>query len=100
MVAFGIIILIRGLIKNDRIAGGWSIRPLALVTLGIVVFGFLIEHLGMAPSLLAMFFISALGGREFKFKEVLILSGVMIFAGWLIFIYGMGMQLILFSWSW
>lgn len=100
MVAFGIIMIIRGLIKNDQIAGGWGIRPLALVTLGIIVFGFFIERLGMAPSLLAMFFISALGGREFKFKEVLILSIVMIFAGWLIFIFGMGVQLSLFSWSW
>jgi hypothetical protein len=100
MVAFGIIVIIRGLIKNDRIEGRWGIRPLALVTLGIIVFGFLMERLGMAPSLLAMFFISALGGREFQSKEVLILSVVMIFASWLIFIYGMGVQLNLFSWSW
>ncbi len=100
MVTFGIIVIIRGLIKNDQIVGGWGIRPLALVTLGIIIFGFLIERLGMAPSLLAMFFISALGGREFNFKEVLILSIVMIFAAWLIFIFGMGVQLTLFSWSW
>jgi len=100
MATFGMIIIIRGLIKNDRIEGRWGIRPLALVTLGIIVFGFLMERLGMAPSLLAMFFISALGGREFQFKEVLILSIVMIFASWLIFIYGMGVQLNLFSWSW
>jgi hypothetical protein len=100
MAAFGMIVIIRGLIKNDRIVGGWGVRPLALVTLGIVVFGFLVERLGMAPSLLAMFFISALGGHEFKFKEVLLLSTLMIFASWLIFIYGMGVQLKLFSWTW
>ena len=32
------------------------------------------EHFGLIPALVAMFFIAAFGGHEFKFVEVLILA--------------------------
>ena len=99
MTAFGLYILVRGLIKGGKIEGEWAIRPLILAVLGIVAFGFLMERLGMVPALLAMFFISAFGGPEFKFKEVLILFVVMTFAACGVFIYGLGLPYRLFWWS-
>lgn len=99
MIAFGLYVMVRGLIKGEKIEGAWGIRPLVLVTLGLVVFGFIMERLGMVPALFALFFISALGGHEFKFKEVLILASVMTVAAWGIFIYGLGLPYRLFWWS-
>jgi uncharacterized membrane protein YidH (DUF202 family) len=91
LTAFGLYVMARGLIKGEKVAGVWGIRPLILLSLGIVAFGFLIDHLGMVPALVVLFFISALGGREFKLKEVLILTVVMTVASWAIFIYGLGL---------
>lgn len=99
MIAFGLYVMARGLIKGEKIEGVWGIRPLVLVTLGLVVFGFIMERLGMVLALFALFFISALGGHEFKFKEVLILASVMTAAAWGIFIYGLGLPYRLFWWS-
>ena len=99
MLAFGLYIMARGLIKGEKIEGAWGIRPLVLVTLGLVAFGFIMERLGMVLALFALFFISALGGHEFKFKEVLILAVVMTAAAWGIFIYGLGLPYRLFWWS-
>ncbi|OFW65190.1 MAG: hypothetical protein A2Y74_02150 [Actinobacteria bacterium RBG_13_63_9] len=96
---FGVYLLLRGLIRRVEIEGVWGIRPLALITLGIVAFGFLMDRLGMVVALLALFFISALGGHEFKFKEVLILTVVMTVACWGIFIYGLALPYRLFFWG-
>jgi predicted cobalt transporter CbtA len=43
----------------------------------MLAFGFLLPRLGLVPALVAMFFIAALGGREFRWREVLVLSIVM-----------------------
>lgn len=99
LTAFGLFIMIRGLIKGEKIAGVWGMRPLILLNLGVVVFGFIIDRFGMVPSLVALFFISALGGKEFKFKEVLILTIVMTVASWVIFIYGLNLPYRLFIWE-
>ena len=98
MTAFGLYIMVRGLIKGEKVEGVWGIRPLALVTLGIVAFGFLMDRLAMVPALIALFFISAFGGHQFKFKEVLILAVIMTVASWGIFVYGLGLPYRLFSW--
>jgi hypothetical protein len=99
LTAFGLFIMVRGLIKGEKIAGVWGIRPLILLNLGVIAFGFLIDRFGMAPSLVVLFFISALGGKEFKFKEVLILTVAMTVASWALFIYGLGIPLRLFIWE-
>ena len=99
LIAFGLYIMVRGLIVGEKIAGVWGIRPLVLLNLGIVAFGFLIDRFGMVPSLVALFFISALGGKEFKLKEVLILTAVMTAASWALFIYALHMPFRLFIWG-
>jgi uncharacterized membrane protein YidH (DUF202 family) len=91
LIAFGLYVMGCGLIKGEKIEGVWGIRPLVLLSLGILAFGFLIDRFGMVPALVVLFFISALGGQEFKLKEVLILTVVMTMASWVIFIYGLGL---------
>ena len=55
----------------------WGWRPLAFVTLAMLLFGFVITRLGLIPALVAMFFACAAAGREFRFREVLVLTVVM-----------------------
>ena len=99
LICFGVYVMLRGVFSGVKIEGAWGIRPLALITLGIVVFGFLMDRMGMVPALVALFFISALGGHEFKAKEVLILTAVMTAVSWAIFIYGLEMPFRLFVWG-
>jgi len=98
MTALGLWIMVRGLIKSEKIEGVWGIRPVALLTLGIIAFGFVMDRFGLVPALFALFFISALAGHEFKFKEVLILAIVMTVASWAVFVYALGLSFRLFFW--
>lgn len=73
----GVYVMVRGILFGAKLAGTWGWKPLALITLAIVLFGFLMDRLGLIPALVVMFFVSALAGREFRFKEVLLLAVVM-----------------------
>jgi hypothetical protein len=74
---FGAFLVVRGIVSGAKVAGGWGWKPLALVTLSMLLFGFVITRLGLLPALVAMFFVCAAAGREFRFREVLVLTAVM-----------------------
>jgi hypothetical protein len=86
---FGVYVLLRGIRSGEKVRGTWGWRPLALITLAIVLFGFLLDRLGMIPAALSMFFVAAAAGREFRFKEVLILAVVMTAFAATVFLYGL-----------
>ena len=86
---FGVYVMIRGLFSGVKVQGGWGWRPLAWIALSIVLFGSLMDRLGMVPALVAMFFAAALASREFRFKEVLVLTVLMSAFAVGVFIYGL-----------
>ena len=91
LILFGIYVMLRGLRKNEKIQGNWSLRALIILPLSIVVFGILMDLAGFVPALAALVFVSAASGREFKFVEVLLLTlflGVLSVA---MFIWGLGL---------
>ena len=86
---FGVYLMVRGIRTGGKMESGWAWRPLALITLSIVLFGFLLDRAGMIPALVAMFFAAAAAGREFRFKEVLLLTVVMGAFAATVFLYGL-----------
>ena len=55
----------------------WSVRPVACIAASMLVFGLVMPRLGLIPALVPMFFVAALGGREFRWREVLVLTVLM-----------------------
>ncbi len=98
LMLFGIYVLIRGLMTKERVKGVWGWRPLAFITASLIVYGWLMDRAGFVPALVAMFYVSALAGHEFKVKEVTILTVVMVVFSWAVFIYGLGLPYQLFWW--
>ena len=94
---FGAWVGYRGLRSGERVKGEWGWRPLCLITLSIVLFGYALEKAGVVPSLLLMFFVAAAGGREFRFREVAVLSAVMTAFAAGVFIYGLKLPYPLFG---
>ena len=86
---FGVYLVVRGIRTGGKMESGWTWRPLAFITLSIVLFGFLLDRAGMIPALVAMFFAAAAAGREFRFKEVLLLTVVMGTFAAAVFLYGL-----------
>ena len=93
----GILILLgawvagRGVRSGEKVKGEWGWKPLALIALSIVLFGFLMVRLGLIPALVAVLFASALAGREFRFKEVLVLTVIMSVFAVLVLLYALKM---------
>ena len=96
LLLFGACLMWRGLRKGGPVGGGWGWRPLALVTLSMLLFGFIVTRLGLVPALAAMFFVCALGGREFRLREVLVLAVVMNLFAVALFVYGLKLPFRLF----
>jgi hypothetical protein len=76
LILLGTWVMARGLRSGEKVKSEWGWKPLALVALSIVLFGFLMRF-GLVPALVAVFFVSAYAGREFRFREVLLLTAVM-----------------------
>jgi hypothetical protein len=66
-------------------------RPLALITLAVVVFGFALPNLGMVLALPLLVLMACLAGDEFRLKEVVINAIVLTLSSWLIFIKGLNL---------
>jgi hypothetical protein len=97
---FGVAVLIRGIRSGAQVNGDWGWKPLGLITLSILLFGALVDRLGIIPALVAMFFAAAAAGREFRFKEVLLLTVVMGAFALGVFVYGLKLPYPLFPGVW
>ena len=76
LILFGICVVLRGLRKNEKISGPWSLRGPDFFALSIVVRDS--DDLAVSsPTLAALVFISAASGREFRLVEVLALLAVL-----------------------
>jgi len=51
-MAFGVFVGLRGLRSPEKVEGVWGWKPLAYITVSLVVFGALMDHVGMIPSLI------------------------------------------------
>ncbi|MBI1964819.1 MAG: tripartite tricarboxylate transporter TctB family protein [Betaproteobacteria bacterium] len=99
LIVFGVYVGWRGLRAAEQVEGVWGWKALAFITVSLWVFGWLMDRVGLIPSLVVLFFVSALAGHEFKIKEVIILATVMILFAWAVFIYGLGLPYRLFWWD-
>jgi len=98
IMAFGAFVLIRGILTSEKVKGRWGWKPLAFITVALVAFGFMMDLVGLIPALVVMFFVAALGGHEYKFKEVAILTVAMSAFAVGVFVYGLGLPYRLFWW--
>ena len=65
----------------------------------MVLFGFLVERVGLVPSLAVLVLVSAAAGCEFKFREVVLLAAVVCLFAVVVFVWGLKMRFPLFVWG-
>ena len=99
LMTFGLYVMVRGIKSGEKVEGAWGWKALAMITLAFVVFGWLMDRIGMIPSLVVMFFLAALAGHQFKWLEVTILTVLMTAFAWAVFIWGLGLPYRLFWWD-
>ncbi len=87
LACFGLFLVVRALKSKETAVLAWGWRPLACIVASMVVFGFLLPRFGLVPAVVALFFAAAAGGREFRVREVLILTAVMTAFAMVVFLY-------------
>jgi uncharacterized membrane protein len=91
LIAFGICIVAVGLRSREKIQGSLSLRALILLPLSLVLFGILMEKAGFLPALVALVFVAAASGREFKVGETLLTTVFLAILSVAVFIWGLGL---------
>jgi len=71
--------------------GAFGPRSLFLILLAVVIFGYALKPLGLVLSTVILIVLSALGGHDFRNKEIVILTVVLMLFGVLVFVKGLGL---------
>jgi hypothetical protein len=87
--ALGLIILLGSLVLDGPKVAAFNFRPLILIVVANLAYAYLIKPLGLVLATVALVFIAAFGGHEFKWKEVTILAVVLIVFSVLVFVKGL-----------
>jgi len=91
LILFGIYILVRGVLSNEKIPGNWSPRALIVLPLSMVLFGLAMYHLGFIPAIVVLIFASSASGRGFRFLHILLLTVFLSLLSVAAFIWGLGL---------
>lgn len=99
MLVLGAIVAVMAL-KSDseKKVRPFAWKPMIMLSLGFIIFGWGIDHIGFIPSLFAMILVTAAAGSTYKVTEVLILSVALIAGAVGVFIYGIELPYPLFWW--
>ncbi len=71
--------------------GAFGPRSMFLILLGVVIFGYALKPLGLVLSTVVLIVISAMGGHDFRKKEIVILTIVLVIFGVFVFVKGPGL---------
>ena len=89
MAVLGLLILAGSFAIEGPKVPQMHFRPLVMILVANIAYGYLMKPLGLVGATAVLVFISALGGHEFKWKEVTVLYVVLIVFSVLVFVKGL-----------
>lgn len=89
LALLGLMVLTRSFVRDGAKVPMFHFRPLLFILVACLAFGYLLKPFGLIVALLALVFISAFGGHDFKIKEVTVLCLVLIIFSVLVFVKGL-----------
>jgi len=89
LAVLGMVVLAGSFAINGPKVPPLSIRPVLLISVGCVLYGYLMKPLGLVGATAALVYVSALGGHEFNWKEVTVLYVILMLFSWLVFVKGL-----------
>ena len=86
LAALGALVLLDSVVEEGPKIAKFHFRPLFFIAVSSLAFAYLLKPLGLALASVALVFICAYGGHEFKWKEVAIMSVVLVIFSVLVFV--------------
>jgi hypothetical protein len=93
MIGMGVIIAARGVIGGDAAIARWHWRPLLFVLGGLIAFRYLIEPVGLVAAAAVIVVLGAIGSREVKVKDTLLLAAGLAAGSVALFVYALGLPM-------
>ena len=91
LAALGALVLLDSLVEEGPKIAKFHFRPLFFIAVSSLAFAYLLKPLGLALASVALVFICAYGGHEFKWKEVAIMSVVLVIFSVVVFVKGLSL---------
>jgi len=91
LAALGILVLLDSLVEEGPKVAKFHFRPLLFIAVSSLAFAYLLKPLGLVLASIVLVFISAYGGHEFKWKEVAVMSVVLVIFSVLVFVKGLSL---------
>ena len=91
LAVIGGIVFFRSLVAKGEKVSAIPLRLLFFITLSLLVFGYLLQPIGLVLALVLLIVVSAFAGYEFRLREVLLLCVVLIILSVLVFAKGLGL---------
>lgn len=93
LALIGVISVVRSFLTPGTPIGAFAFKGLFLVTLSVVIFGFLVRQVGLAVALPLLVVVSASASARFRWQSAVIMAaGLTIFCA-LVFVKGLGVPL-------
>jgi len=89
LVVLGLVVLANSFVEDGPPIPVFHFRPLIFIAISSLAFAYLLKPLGLVLASVALVFISAYGGHEFKFKEVAVMSVLLVIFAVLVFVKGL-----------
>ena len=86
LMFLGVLVLIDSLVEEGPNVAKFHFRPLLFIAASSLAFAYLLKPLGLVLASAALVFISAYGGHEFKWKEVAIMTVILVIFSVLVFV--------------
>jgi len=86
LAVLGLLVLFDSIVEDGPKVAKFHFRPLLFIAVSSLAFAYLLKPLGLVLASIALVFISAYGGHEFKWKEVAIMSVVLVIFSVLVFV--------------
>ncbi len=91
LAGLGLLVLFDSLVEAGPKVAKFHFRPLLFIAVSSLAFAYLLKPLGLVLASVVLVFISAFGGHEFKWKEVAIMSVVLVVFSVLVFVKGLSL---------
>ena len=89
LAVLGLLVLIDAFVEEGPKVPQFHFRPLVLILIACLAFAYMLKPLGLIGAIAALVFIGALGGHEFKWKEVTYLTVALIIFSVVVFVKGL-----------
>jgi hypothetical protein len=91
LVVLGIAVFAQSLVIEGQKVARFHFRPLLLVLVASILFGYVMKPLGLVLAIVLLVVVSALGGHEFKWREVIFLCIFQVVFSVLVFVKGLSL---------